>query len=168
MRSQLLATFADTLELAGRLTADVPDDRFAEMPHAGAKHPGWVLGHLTVASGLAAGLLADDEAEARGLAGVPQSIAAGAAPGSEPGSDRAAYGGRDELLAELTRVHELCVARLNAADDAHLARPLPIAEYREFWPTIGDAAFYLLGRHEPYHLGQLTSWRRAAGLPAIG
>lgn len=167
MRAQLLATYADTLDLAGRLTADVPDDRFAEVPHAGSKHPGWVLGHHCLASGMLSGLLADDEAEAKGLGGVPMSLAAAAAPGTEPTADRSAYGSRDDLLAELTRVHEVCIERFSAADDALLARPLPIADYRSFWPTIGDAAFYLLGRHEPWHLGQLTAWRQAAGFGGL-
>jgi hypothetical protein len=49
-----------------------------------------------------------------------------------------------------------------------LATEFPNPEYRAFFPTIGDAAFYLMAFHEGWHLGQLSTWRRAIGLGGVG
>jgi len=166
MRPHVLSTYAESLGVARSLVHDVPCARFAELPHPGAKHPGWVLGHLCVASGLAAATLGDDPSEMQTLCGVPPLMAGGTAPGTEPLPERAAYATKESLLAELDRVHALTVERFDAASDERLAAEFPVAEYRDFWPTVGAAAFYLMARHEQYHLGQLSMWRRAAGLPA--
>ena len=74
MRPHVLSTYAESLAQAHTLVGDVPDERFAEVPHPGAKHPGWVLGHLCVASGLGAAALGDDPAEMQTLCGVPTEV----------------------------------------------------------------------------------------------
>jgi hypothetical protein len=168
MRAHVLKAFAGSLDQARSLVADVPCERFAELPHPGAKHPGWILGHLCVGSGFAAAILGTDPADFATVCGVPEKMLSGTGPGSTPGTERDAYATKDELLAELGRLHALAATRLEAIDEDRLAAPLPMEEYRDFWPTIGDAAFYLMGTHEPYHLGQLSVWRRAAGLDAAG
>lgn len=165
-RDQILATYARTLADAKRLAGDVPDDRFAELPFTGAKHPAWVLSHLCVASGMAAAFLSNDATDHGGMSGIDPEIAAKSGPGSAPEADRALYVSKDVLLSELERVHGLADERLRAIDDAALAAEFPLEDYRAFWPTTGDAAVYMLGYHEGYHLGQLSQWRTAAGFAA--
>lgn len=168
MRAHLLKTFAGTLDQARTLVADVPCERFSELPHPGAKHPGWVIGHLCVGAGFAAAILGEDPEDFTTVCGVPERVMGATGPGSTPEPDRDTYPTKDELLAEFERIHGMAAARLEAIDEARLSDPLPMEEYRAFWPTIGDAAFYLLATHEPYHLGQLSVWRRAAGMDAAG
>jgi len=162
MRQQLLNTYAMTLDQARKLVADVPCERFAELPHDGAKHPAWVLGHLNVGSFFAGQLLGMSD-----KLGEPGPWFANCAPGSVLTNDRAAYEKKDALLASLDRIHAVVVEGLNKATDAKLEAPLPQEEFRSFWPKVADGVFYLVGYHEGYHLGQLSSWRRAAGFAPL-
>ena len=43
---------------------------------------------------------------------------------------------------------------------------MPNQEFRQIMPTIGDGLGYLLVAHEANHLGQLSAWRRAMGMPS--
>ena len=161
LREHLLGVFNYSLEQAKTLTADVPCERFAELPHPGAKHPGWVLGHLAVASGIGAAYLRGD-AEG-GLCDVPAAWMASCM--AEPTAERSIYGTREQLLGELSRVHAIYVEALNAATPEIWKREYPNPDYRAFFPTLGAATFYFMAHHEQYHLGQLSTWRRAAGFP---
>ena len=85
----------------------------------------------------------------------------------EPKDDPNAYGSPEACLAELARVHALLAGSFEAADDALLSSPFPKEEWRSFFPTLGDMAFYMLCHHEGYHLGQLSQWRRAVGMAPV-
>ena len=50
------------------------------------------------------------------------------------------------------------------ADPALLAKPNPVDRARAPFPTCGDFVAYIVSSHLAYHLGQLFSWRAAAGL----
>ncbi|MAY74344.1 MAG: hypothetical protein CMJ31_06385 [Phycisphaerae bacterium] len=162
-RQQVLGTFAMTMDQAKKLVADVPDDRFAELPFEGAKHPGWVLGHLCCGAGMGAAFLAGEE----GVAGCPDAWVTACMPGTQLAADRSAYGAKADLLTHFERVHGLLADRYGAASDDLLATEFPNPEYRSFFPTLGDACFYLMAYHEGYHLGQLSAWRRAAGFGPV-
>lgn len=162
MRSQVIKVYAMTLDDARKQVADVPCERFAELPFEGAKHPGWVLGHLALASGMGLAHLRGEE----GVAGVPEAWSASCM--GVPSGERALFGTKDQLLGELERVHKELAQAYQAASDERLATEFPIPDWRSFFPTIGDAEFYLMAHHEGYHLGQLSQWRRAAGFTPIG
>lgn len=163
MRQQILNLYAMTLADAERLTADVPCERFAELPFTDAKHPSWVLAHLAIGSGMMVGFLSGKDGE---FGCVPEAWAGVAKPGSPSYSDRGQFAGKDELLSTLREVHQQLAGAFENASDEDLAREFPNPDYRSFFPTIGDAAAYLMAHHEGYHLGQLSQWRRAAGFGA--
>lgn len=160
MKDQIIALYANSLADAARFVADVPDERFAESPYPDAKHPAWVLSHLAVGGGMMAGCLKSDPTD---FAGVPEAWMKTSAPGCPVSTERGDYAGKDELLATLRSVHETLTKAVEAASDGDLAAEFPIAEYRDFFPTNGAAVAYMMAFHEPYHLGQLTQWRMAAG-----
>ena len=159
MRTQVLNIYAMTLDASQKLMTDIPCERCAELPFDSAKHPGWVLGHLSIASGMIAAYLGGEE----GISGVPEDWMKSCAPGVPITADRGQFGTRDQLMSEMVRVHALAAERFGNVSDADLAKPFPNPDYRAFWPTLADGAFYLLAYHEGYHLGQLSSWRRAVG-----
>ncbi len=163
MKSQILNLFSMTLADAERLVADVPCERFAESPYPDAKHPAWVLTHLALGAGMMVGYLAGEDGS---FGCVPAAWAGVASPGSAISGERSEYATKDELLTALRAVHAELAGAFEAASDADLAREFPTPEYREFFPTIGDAAAYLMAHHEGYHLGQMSQWRRAAGFAA--
>jgi uncharacterized damage-inducible protein DinB len=53
-------------------------------------------------------------------------------------------------------------------DDSHLDEPFPVESYRVIFPTIRHALTQVLAGHTAYHIGQVTIWRRAMGLPSMG
>ena len=74
-----------------------------------------------------------------------------------------------ELLAAIREGHARVEAALDDADLDALALddPNPIEFLREPFPTKRDFLAHLLTTHDAIHLGQLSAWRRAAGLPAV-
>ncbi len=166
MRQHVLNTYAMTLETAKHLVNDVECVRCAEMPYESAKHPAWTLGHLAIASGMAASFL-DPSLDLGSMGGVPDEWAKVSAPGVEITGERDAYAKKDELIAQLERTHTLTAKAFENASDDLLASAFPNPDYRAFWPTIGDGAFYMMAYHEGWHLGQLSQWRMAAGYPFV-
>ncbi len=63
-------------------------------------------------------------------------------------------------------------SRINQAvermDDSRLDEPFPDESYREVFPSIRHAITQVLVGHTANHIGQLTLWRRALGLPRMG
>ena len=164
MKDFLLGTYAQTLNMAKTLVADVPCERFAELPFPGAKHPGWVLSHLSIGGAMGDAFLREPENPTPAMEGVPMEWMQSAM--GEPEGNRDAFAKKEEIIAALERTHASFSERFAAASDDVLAMPNPSPGFREVFPTIGSGAFYLLGYHEGYHLGQLQQWRRAAGFPA--
>ena len=164
MKSSILKIYADNLATAHRLVDDLADERLCDRPHDGSKHPAWILSHLALASGMNADILAGNP---DGLGGVPPEWAAVCAPGTDPQGDRGLYPSKVDMLAHLTRTHELSIDRFETATDDDLAAEFPIEAYRSFFPTVGDGVIYLMTHHEGWHLGQLAEWRAAAELPPV-
>lgn len=163
MKTHLSSIYAHTLGEAEKLIADVPCERCAEMPGAVGKHPAWVIGHLSLAAGMGADLL--HGIDGFGEQGPPPWMQACM---GEPTGERGAYPSKEELLTHLRTGHERFASALEQATAETWAAEMPNPDYRAFFPTIGDATFYLMAHHEGYHLGQLSQWRRAAGFGPVG
>ncbi|WP_428387941.1 DinB family protein [Mucisphaera sp.] len=160
MKTQILGLYAHTLSEAKKLVADVPDERFAELPYLNAKHPAWVLAHLAVGSGMLAGCLLGDPKD---FAGVPASWSELGQPGGPVSGDRSLFPSKADLLTTLEAVHGTLAGLVETMTEKELAAEFVVPEWRDFFPTNGVAIAYMLGHHEGYHLGQLTQWRMATG-----
>jgi DinB superfamily len=151
--------YAFLLDYAGRLIADVPDEHLAAHPAPGMNHPLWVLGHLTVAADY-------------GLEIVGRPYAAPSAfhdlfgPGTEPTPDRAKYPPWADVLTAYQAGHAAFAAAAAEADPARMRQPNELGFLPEL-TTLGAVVAHLLTTHEGIHLGQLSAWRRAAGLAAV-
>lgn len=161
MISSVLLAYERNLDYARRLTADIPAERLAEQPAPGMNHPAWVLGHLAATADLAASLVGMTEPI------LAPELAPKFGHGSQPVADPAAYPGRDELIAALERNHDRLAGAVAALSAEDFARPMPIERMRGRFPTVGDALVFLMTAHEAIHLGQLSAWRRALGLPSV-
>ena len=159
MRNHILGIYAHTLEQVERVCDGIPDARLAEIPHEGSHHAAWVIGHLAIASDMAGKFLGVE-------AGVPEAWGGWCMPGTGAQDDRDQYPSKDELLETLKKAHAVVAPAFEGASDELLASEMPNEEYREFFPTIGMLAVYMLAHHESYHLGQLSTWRRAIGMPS--
>jgi hypothetical protein len=154
--------YAFVLWYARGLMADVDDADLAAQPAPGMNHPAWILGHLAIATDYALNLL--------GLPGhCPAAWHEQVGPGSTPGTDRAAYPGKAELLEALERGHSAVSEAAAVADPARLqaVHDLPFEFLQAHVPTVGDLIAHLMTTHPAVHLGQLSAWRRLRGLPGV-
>lgn len=158
MKDWLIKAYATSLGDAQRMMEDVECADCARIVHNVNKHPAWVVGHLAVAGDLIVGVLGGEATlEAWHPLFAPT-------PEAAPVDDRAKYPTKAELMDALGDRHRVVGERMAGLNEAGLDAALPIEAYREFWPTVRDALGDLMALHEPYHLGQLSQWKRAAGI----
>lgn len=140
------------------IVTDLGDSHRALQPRPGSKTAGWLIGHLAVTGDFG-----------RRLCGrtpiCPKEWRAAFNPGSHPSGNEDAYPSMDILRQTARAVYaDLCDAALSAAPEA-LAAPNPYEPARKAMPTADSFVRYLMTGHLAYHLGQLTEWRAAVGLP---
>ena len=148
------------------LAADLPDDRFTEVPLPGMNPPVWLLGHVAVVGNFALSLLAGLglDAPAVDLPGWRENFGVGTEPlVYQPGF---APPSADDLRDAVAATHDRFHARTAEVTPAMCAEPVTIERIAARFPTHGDLLTHLLTTHDAVHWGQLSAWRRAAGLPA--
>ena len=149
------------LGYAQKLVADIHDDQLCAQPVAGRvmNHAAFVLGHLAWTSDSVVRLLGvqpTGAAEWKDLVGM----------GAKPLSDRSRYPLKAALLKALEDAHGRLLAAVSSAKPEVLAQPAP-EQLRSRFPTLGHLLLAMMTMHEATHLGQLSAWRRAQGLPSV-
>jgi hypothetical protein len=145
---------------AKKLVADIPAERMCEQPASGMNHPLWILGHLTFSLDRMAKMLG---AESH----VDQDWADVFSPGTRPSTDVSRYPSKDDVLAAFEAARQRLVTAVKQTPDEVLAREFPHEQFRSLLPTIGIAVTQVLTAHLGMHLGQLSAWRRAAGMKHV-
>lgn len=143
------------------LVGDLDDERLAEQPTPGVNHPAWILGHLTVVAHRAMSLISGGETD------LPESWKTLFGPGSKLTANRADYPFKAELLPALEESYEALQRMILEATPEQLSRPSTHARTKAMLPEQKDLLAFLLTGHMGLHLGQLTTWRRMIGLPAL-
>ena len=161
MKDMVISIYALGLSYAQKLVADVPDEQMCAQPVPGRvlNHAAFLLGHLIWAEDSALGLLGR-----KPMLGPEwrESFSMGKAPGD----DRSQYPSKETLIKTLEEVHGRLVAAFAEATPEVLAQPAP-ERLRGRFATVGTAAMGLMTMHRSLHLGQLSAWRRALGLPSV-
>jgi len=136
----------------------IPDDDLAAQPGGQVNHPAWILGHLSTGRdrlGLFLNLpprLEEGWMEKYGF-------------GSTPSPNRADYPSKDALLdLYLAGRAELIEAARNT-DDTRWSEPLSDDRLRALFSTVGRFTVQALIAEPMFHLGQISAWRRAMGMP---
>jgi hypothetical protein len=156
----VLHSFAYALDYLREQVSDGEDAQMSAQPAGVVNHPAWVIGHLTFACQL--------RGEVAGLSPwLPENWTSRFAPGSMPVADANAYETKDELLAILRDAQAQLTAAVERFDERRLDEPFPGPSYREVFPTIRHALTQVLAGHVALHVGQVSVWRRAMGLPAM-
>ncbi len=161
LATAILITWRRNAGYALRLVGDLSDQQMLAQPIPGRilNHPAWVLSHLTLYTTICADML-----RAKPFAD-PVDHKYGAK--SEPLLDPAAYEPRTKLIDLYKSAHDDAEAALLQVKDQTLAAPTPLERWRTLHPTTGDMLVTLMVKHESAHLGQLSAWRRALGLPRV-
>lgn len=150
------------LDYARLLVRDIDDARLAEQPVSGMNHGAWILGHMAISTDFALPLFGEPKV-------CSEDWHARFGPGSVVQTDRGAYPGKEELLDALARGHEAVARASMIATPEAMERlhPVEIAFLKQSLPTVGDLVSHLMTTHEAIHLGQLSAWRRALGMPGV-
>ncbi len=140
------------------LLQDIPEDKLTHQPHPGMNHPVWILGHLVTTMGFASML-------AKASYQPPQGYQELFGMKSEPVGDAGQYPAMSELLAELDKAVAEVAPALTNIDEEALRSHMPEDGLRDLLPTVGDGLTFILNGHLWMHIGQLSAWRRACGMP---
>lgn len=161
LAAAILPCFRRNGTYAQRLVEDLSQAQMIAQPVPGRtlNHPSWILSHLNLYNAFAAtiaraGPLVDPADHPHGKK-------------SSPLADAGAYLPRAELIQSFAAIHADTTAAVEAVTDRILALPNPLDRKRDDHPTVGDMLVMLLVKHESVHLGQLSAWRRAMGLPPV-
>jgi len=159
MIDHVLAVMERNLGYAQTLVADIPDERMCEQPGGYPNHPAWQIGHIAVTCDFVGGMLGLDPA-------LPAAWQDLFGMGTKPTDDASAYPSKSELAKALEDVYERLREALRTADASALAQPLPEEKLRAVFPTVGAIAVSAATSHIAVHCGQLSAWRKLAGLPS--
>ena len=156
-----LHSFAYGLDFLRDQVADVSAAGMVAQPKGIVNHPAWLIGHLTYACQLLGGAV--------GLPPwLPEDWDGRFATGTVPVADAGAYESKEDALTILRDAQSRLTRAIEGLDDARLDEAFPDPSYRHVFPTIRHALTQVLVGHTAYHVGQLSVWRKAMGLPGVG
>ncbi|MCC6322875.1 MAG: DinB family protein [Phycisphaerales bacterium] len=161
LAAAILITWKRNGAYALRLVGDLAAEQWTAQPVPGRtlNHPAWVFSHLNIYTPIAAAL-------ARGRP-FADPVDHPFGQKSEVSPDPRVYEPGPELAAAHRRLHDDAEAALATTTDAILSAPNPVERWRTMHPTVGDMLVTLMVKHESGHLGQISAWRRALGLPRV-
>jgi hypothetical protein len=152
------ATCSHLVQYAGPSLSDLTDAHLASSPTPATKSPGWLLGHLSVSGDFL-----------RRKAGrpplTPKEWGPRFTPGSVASPNAADYPRMVELRDAFNAVYVDLAAAAPTFSAELLAGPNPFEPSRPRFSNFGEFALWIMTGHLGYHLGQLSGWRAAAGLP---
>ena len=161
LASAILITWRRNGGYAARMVGDLSPAQYLAQPVPGRvlNHPSWVFSHLNVYTPLCTAMLRAQP--------FIDPLDAKYGQKSEVSLDPTDYIPGPDLLAHYIELHAEAEHALTAAPDHIFAAPNPLERWRVVHPTIGDMLVTLMVKHESGHLGQLSAWRRALGLPRV-
>jgi len=163
MIDSYLFTIGHSRSMLLKLVADLSDEQMTFQPAPKVNHPAWVLGHLLNTEYGFLNLISGEGAPVWLDATFKETYD----NKSQPVGDKAKYKPKAFYVEKLTEVREKIVTRLKTMTAADFQAPHPDPVRRERFPTVGHMVMLYGTWHEAYHAGQLSTWRRVQGLPAV-
>jgi hypothetical protein len=153
--------FEQNLVYARKLVADLGDEQMTAQPVGSCvlNHAAFVTGHLAWVCDFGATLLGESAAIDPNWRDMFSLIA-------KPVADRSVYPSKAVLVKAFEDAHTRLVNVALAAKPETLQQ-LPPERFRSRFPTLAHVMLHMLTNHEAVHLGQLSAWRRACGLPPV-
>ncbi len=172
MNRSLGNIIADSLDLClgygERLLKDVSAEQFARLAAPSgtpveSNHPAFIYGHLAI---YAPRILRDLGLEAAALPEGFEAVFSQSAT-CQDDSDGSIYPEMAEVIRVFQEGYRAASAALRAADDSAFDQPNPNpGRLSELFPSLGSMHAFYCGGHMMMHLGQMSAWRRMAGLGA--
>jgi hypothetical protein len=157
----ILRTWDRQRDYAVRLVADLSQSDMVSQPVPGVvmNHPAWIFSHIGLYPPVLAAILREES--------FVDPINSPFGKDSKPLSDAGAYADKATLMDAYFRGHDELAETLMRADLNVLAKPIPLARWKERFPFIADVIVHLMVNHEAGHLGQVSAWRRAGKRPSV-
>jgi hypothetical protein len=143
------------------LTDDLTDAQMVTRPGGNMNHAAWILGHVSLYHPATVALLAG-----KPFADPKLDELFGFA-GKGPQDDIACYGSKQKIISHFTEGHEQVAQALLSAPPEAFTGPPSLERWAASYPNVGFMLPDLLLHHESLHIGQLSIWRRAAGLAGV-
>jgi len=125
-------------------------------------HPAFAYGHLSLYPARVLAMLGLDPQPAAVLAEWTPLFRGGAECRDDP--DSCVYPPMDVIVSAFFRSYDAALVSVQPLSDAAFLKPQPDENYRNLFPTVGNAAFSMLNNHVLFHVGQVSAWRRCMGL----
>lgn len=166
-------TIADSLELclgyADRLLAGIGPEQFARFANVGGQtiesnHPAFIYGHLSLYAPRVIGEVGRDDL----MVAIPENFESVFSKDAKcvDDPDSTIYPAMDEVVEFFRAGYRNTVVTLREVDDATMQQPTANERMAAKFPTLGSCHGFYVGGHMMMHLGQLSAWRRMAGLGA--
>ncbi len=160
MRDHILNSYRFGLFVAKEAVKDLSDEQMVQQAQPGMNHAAWILGHLCLERLFFSNVAPVNLAAPDGWKELFM-------PGSKPMAQVGKYPPKEVLLRELEATQAAVEKAFLGMSDADLEKPTTNERMIKMFPTIGDMVVGLLTGHRSFHLGQLSAWRRAMGLPPV-
>ena len=160
MMDDVLTVAKLNLEYGKKLVADLSDEQMCLQPAAGMNHAAWVIGHLTFVGDSMIKVWGENP-------GLPREWVELFNLASKPTDDRTRYPAKAVLTEAYVKAYERLMDAVKGAPAEAFQREFPNPKLRGTLPTVGVAMVHILTSHHALHLGQLSAWRRAQGLPGV-
>lgn len=149
------------LRYAQALVADLTDEQFVLRPGGNMNHPAWILGHLAKYHPVTVQLLNGEPVD------DPKDDPLFGFAGKGPVDDITTYGSKEKIVSWFSEGHEQVAQALLAADPEAFKQRPSLKRWAKQYPTVEFMLPDLLIHHESLHIGQISIWRRAAGLASV-
>ena len=149
-----------TLHYGEEILKSIPAERFCEIPLNDMNHPAFCVGHLAIYANKVLEIVGRPELKVTmpfGDEHFKNGVQCVAQDGRYPSKDVIVGAFRDAwtvVLKTLPQVSDTTMRQINPMEGG----------MRERFPTAGSVVNFLAGPHNMMHLGQVSTWRRAAGL----
>lgn len=141
------------------LVEDLSEEQMCLQTSASENHPAWILGHLLLADTYLLSVL-----KVRELSAEFSNLLSKYGPSSKPISDIGQYDPKHSLVESLTETGLLRLETIRQMKSLEV--PTPDEILVKIQPTIGHHLQTLVF-HEGHHCGQISSWRKLHGFPAV-
>ena|SRR5258708_6950218 len=152
--------FRVSFAITKKAFGDIPEERMRAAPAPGMNPPVWILGHLCVAWDGALRLIGQKMM-------CPVDYRRQFGPGSNLESLSPLLPTKAEMLSHLNQIGESLLTEIPRLPEDRWNMPNPSNFLKAELPTLADIMSHLLFTHQMMHVGQLTVWRRLAGLPSL-
>ncbi len=142
---------------ASMLVNEIPDDQFATRLGTTINHPAFVLGHLSYYAAVAVQLLGGEVEIGENEAVLYQH-------GAECCDDASAYPDKQACIELFNARMKMAANFIATSSEETLNASAADTPFAERFDTLGQVATFMLIAHPPFHFGQLSAWRRVAGI----